>query len=77
MLHGSGVSSLMFTPGGAAMPYLSSHIRRLQEIKAAREKALLDNAEGLWARVEAERRAVDRCAMQLRAALLAREHAQV
>jgi hypothetical protein len=67
----------MFTPGGAAMPYLSSHIRRLQEIKAAREKALLDNAEGLWARVEAERRAVDRCAMQLRAALLAREHAQV
>jgi hypothetical protein len=57
------------------MPYLSSHVRRLREIKAAREKALLDNADGLWARVEAERRALDQCAMQLRAVLLAREHA--
>ena len=57
------------------MPYLSSHVRRLREIKAAREKARHDSSERLWARVEAERRALDQRAMQLRAALLAREHA--
>jgi hypothetical protein len=66
----------MFTPGGAAMPYLSSHVHRLREIKAAREKARHDSADRLWVRVEAERRAIDQCAMQLRAALLAREHVQ-
>lgn len=59
------------------MPYLSSHVRRLREIKAAREKARHDSADRLWARVEAERRAIDQCAMQLRAALLARERAVV
>lgn len=57
------------------MPYLSSHVRRLRDIKAIREKAYPDSADRLWARVEAERRAIDQCAMQLRAALLAREHA--
>jgi hypothetical protein len=59
------------------MPYLPSPVHKLREIKAVREKARLDIAEGLWARVEAERRAVDQCTMQLRAALLAREHAVV
>jgi hypothetical protein len=57
------------------MTYLSSHVRRLREIKAAREKARHDSADRLWARVEAERQALDQCAMQLRAVLLAREHA--
>jgi hypothetical protein len=56
------------------MPYLSSHFRRQREIKAIREKARHDSADRLWARAEAERRALDQCAMQLRAALVAREH---
>jgi hypothetical protein len=59
------------------MPYLPSHVRRMREIKAVSEKAHHDSADRLWARVEAERRAVDQCAMQLQAALLAREHAVV
>lgn len=57
------------------MPYLLSQLRRQQEIKAVREKARHDNVDRLWARVEAERRAVDQCTTQLRAVLLAREHA--
>ncbi len=56
------------------MPHLSSQVRRQREIKMAREKARHDSADGLWARVEAERQAIDQCAIQLRAALLAREH---
>jgi hypothetical protein len=59
------------------MPYLPSHVRRMREIKTAREKAQRDSADRLWARVEAERRAVDQCAIQLQAALLAREQAVV
>ena len=56
------------------MPYLLSQVRRQREIRAVREKACHDSVDRLWARVEAERRALDECAMQLRAALLAREH---
>ena len=61
---------------GAAISYLPSHIRGQRKPKAAGEAARYDSADRLWARVEAERRALEECSMQLRALLLAREHAQ-
>lgn len=59
------------------MSYLPSHIRGQRKPKAAGETARYDSVDRLWARVEAERRALDECALHLRALMLAREHAQV
>ena len=58
------------------MSYLSSHIRGQRRTKATREAARYEGAEEVWARVEAERRALDEWMMQIRALLIARENAQ-
>jgi hypothetical protein len=58
------------------MSYLSSHNRGQRGTKATREAARHEGPDRLWARVEAERRALDEWTMQLRALLLARENAQ-
>lgn len=54
------------------MPYLSSPIRGQRKSKAASEAACPDSADRVWARVEAERRALEAWTLQLRALRLAR-----
>ncbi|MCJ2050188.1 hypothetical protein [Methylobacterium sp. J-070] len=55
------------------MPSLPNHIRRQRDIKTAREKAHIDGADRLWARVEAERRALNQSAMLVQVLLLAHD----
>jgi hypothetical protein len=50
-----------------------SHVQGYRETKAAKAAKRLDQANEVWAEVEAERRAVDERAAKLRAIRLARE----
>jgi hypothetical protein len=53
------------------MPYLSSPIRGQRKSKPASEAACDDSPDRVWARVEAERRALEAWTVQLRALRLA------
>jgi hypothetical protein len=50
-----------------------SHVQGYRETKAAKAAEKLDQANEVWAEVEAERRAVDQRTARLRAMRLARE----
>jgi flagellar biosynthesis chaperone FliJ len=56
------------------MTGLPSHIQGHRETMQSRETARQENAERVWAEVEAERRAVDELTARLRAMRLAREN---
>lgn len=58
------------------MTGLPSHVVGHRETIQARETARQENAERVWAEVEADRRAVDERTAKLRAMRLARENSR-